>query len=178
MRENHTQHPQKLNVWAGIVGEQIIGPYFIEGNLTAATYLNLLQDHIVPAIAHLFPDNNRPGLPNGNVFFQQDGAPPHYGMNVRRYLDQVFPGRWIGRRGFIEWPARSPDLNPLNFFLWCHLKTQVYKEKPANLQVLEAKIRQEIRAIPPEWLHNVIRNFTDRLGHCQVAEGGHFEHLI
>lgn len=36
--KSHTQNPQKLNVWAAIYNNRIIGPFFIEGNLTAAIY--------------------------------------------------------------------------------------------------------------------------------------------
>ena len=50
------------------------------------------------------------------LFFQQDGAPPHYALRVRGYLNGVFPQRWFGRRGSIEWPPRSPDLTPMDFF--------------------------------------------------------------
>ena len=32
----------------------------------------------------------------------------------------------MGRRGSHEWPARSPDLTPCDFFLWGWLKEQVY----------------------------------------------------
>ncbi|KAG8289720.1 hypothetical protein J6590_098624, partial [Homalodisca vitripennis] len=46
----------------------------------------------------------------------QDGAPPHYGLHVREYLNNIFPNRLIGRRGSIEWPPRSPDLSPLDYF--------------------------------------------------------------
>lgn len=31
--ETHRQHPQKLNVWAGILGDHIVGPLFIDVNL-------------------------------------------------------------------------------------------------------------------------------------------------
>lgn len=30
---------------------------------------------------------------------------PHYTLVARKYLDEIFPSRWIGRRGQIEWPA-------------------------------------------------------------------------
>ncbi|KAJ8960516.1 hypothetical protein NQ318_013800 [Aromia moschata] len=43
MRELHTQNPEKVNVWAGIIGENIIGPFFMDGNLNGETYLALLQ---------------------------------------------------------------------------------------------------------------------------------------
>lgn len=172
-RTSHTQHPQKINVWAGILNDQIIGPFFIEGNLDGPTYLRLLQDSVVPRINELVEANEEL-----YPVFQQDGAPPHFALAVRQYLDRTFPERWIGRRGFIEWPARSPDMNPLDFFLWGHLKTVVYKTPPANLDVLRARIVEEIRQITPETLTNVRNAFEDRLYHCQAAMGAQFEHLI
>jgi len=30
------------------------------------------------------------------VVFQQDGAPAHYGRQGRQFLDNEFPGRWLG----------------------------------------------------------------------------------
>ncbi|XP_018317043.1 uncharacterized protein [Mycetomoellerius zeteki] len=97
MYEAHTQNQQKVNVWAGILNEAIIVPFFIEDNLNADNYLTMFQDEIIP--------------------FQQNGTSPHYSLQVRQYLNEVFSNRWIGRRGYIEWPARSPDLDPLDYFL-------------------------------------------------------------
>ena len=99
-----TQWPRKLNVWAGLFGNHLIGPFFIDGNLTAEKYEGMLRNQIVPAITATVGDEME------EYWFQQDGAAPHYGRNVRGYLDTVFPERWIGRRGHIEWPARSPIL--------------------------------------------------------------------
>ncbi|KAJ8912063.1 hypothetical protein NQ315_016752 [Exocentrus adspersus] len=50
---------KRFNVWAGIIGDKIIGPFFIEGNLNGPAYLNLLQNSIIPELARLFP-NLRP----------------------------------------------------------------------------------------------------------------------
>jgi hypothetical protein len=53
----------------------------------------------------------------GSIHFQQDGAPLiHYLGEVCEYLNTHFPGQWIGR--MVEWPPWSPDLTPLDFFLW------------------------------------------------------------
>jgi len=57
MRESRTQYSQKLNVWAEIVGTHIIGPFFIDGTLTAEKYLTMLRDDIVPAIHNIFDPN-------------------------------------------------------------------------------------------------------------------------
>ena len=47
------------------------------------------------------------------IIFQQDGAPPHRGSHVRRFLDATFPNRWTGRGGPTTWPPRSPVITPL-----------------------------------------------------------------
>lgn len=114
MEALHTQYSQKVNVWCGIIGEHIIEPFFIEGNLNCDKYLQLLQSDIIPI--QLFPSVNNPNVIAENVWFHQDGATLHYARIVRICLNQIFPERWIGRRGSIEWPARSPDLTPLDFF--------------------------------------------------------------
>ena len=33
------------------------------------------------------------------VLFEQDGAPPHWELIVRTFLDETFPNRWIDRDG-------------------------------------------------------------------------------
>jgi len=38
------------------------------------------------------------------------------GRDVTTFLDETFPGRWVGRGGPTAWPPRSPDLTPLDFF--------------------------------------------------------------
>lgn len=178
IRETHTQFPQKVNVWAGIIGDQILGPIFLDGNLNGATYLTLLRDDLMPALAVLFPNELDPDFPDERIWFQQDGAPPHYAVIVRQYLDEVFPNRWIGRRGHLEWPARSPDLTPLDFFLWGYLKSKVYVTKPNDIEDLKQRIRHEIRQITPEMLRNVRDAFYFRLALCQERNGAHFEHLL
>ena len=62
------------------------------------------------------------------AFMQQDEAPPHYDIEVRRWLDQQFPGHWIGRCVPMEWPPMSSDLTPMDFYHWGHLKSIVYQE--------------------------------------------------
>lgn len=176
MQEAHTQYPQKVNVWAGILRGQIIGPFFLNETLTADRYLQLLQTHIIPAITALFPGENG-GIDN-RIFFQQDGAPPHFAVHVREYLNNVFGNRWIGRRGSIEWPARSPDLTPLDFFLWGHIKNNVYKHRPRNVEDLKVRIAAEMRRVPAEVLQKATLEFKYRLGHCLAVNGAQFEHLI
>lgn len=97
-QETHTQNPQKLNVWIGFARDRILGPYFFDGNLNSAMYLDFLRFELIPSLAVLYPNEEDPDIPDRNVWFQQDGAPPHYSAAVRNYLNEIFPNRWIGRR--------------------------------------------------------------------------------
>ena len=45
------------------------------------------------------------------------------------------------------WPARSPDLNPLDFHLWGHLKSIVYATSIENAEILRDRIEQGFRQI-------------------------------
>lgn len=176
IHEVRTQYPQKLNVWAGIYGNRIVGPFFLPGNLTGEMYLNLLQNAVEPALTEIIEQNEH--YNENQLIFQQDGAPPHYAHTVRQYLDNTFPDRWIGRRGAQEWPARSPDLSPLDFFLWGHLKSKIYNPRPQSLDDLRQRIINECQQVSPEILHNVRNRFEQNLYYCMEVGGQHFEHLI
>ncbi|KAJ8944596.1 hypothetical protein NQ318_006010 [Aromia moschata] len=52
IREGHTQYPQIVNVWAGILGNTIIGPLFINENLNGEIYTEMLDRAIEPLIIH------------------------------------------------------------------------------------------------------------------------------
>ena len=161
-----------MNVWAGIINNTIIGPFFIEGNLDGRKYEELLRNQIVPAI-QVFA-----GVHFDHTWFQQDGAAPHYARDIRNYLQEVFAGRWIGRRGVIEWPARSPDLTPLDYFLWGYLKDRVYRTKPANIEELKQRIRDEITAIEQDMIERAVSSFYDQMAFCQEVDGNHFEYKL
>jgi hypothetical protein len=120
-RERHFQHEFKINVWCGIIGNHFLGPYELPGNLNGTSYLNFLENSFVDLLDAL-PLNLRQ-----NMWFMQDGAPPHFTHQVRTYLNQHFPERWIGRGSIFPWPPRSPDFNPLDFGVWGTMKEIVYK---------------------------------------------------
>lgn len=181
-RTEHTQHPEKLNVWAGILGDQIIGPFFIPGNLHGDLYYELLEDAIEPRITEIIEDSmtgkNMEDFEEDSVIFQQDGCPAHYKKKVREFLNKHYPNRWIGRRGFIEWPPRSPDMAPNDFFLWGHLKSIVYRTPPNSIDELRTRIVEACNAIPFETFEAVRNSFSQRLFYCQEVNGAQFEHLL
>ena len=63
------------------------------------------------------------------MVFQQEGSLLHFAHIVRNYLNETFPGRWIGQGSLRLWAVRSP----LDFFAWGHIKIQVNKVKIRDL---------------------------------------------
>ncbi len=95
--------------------------------------------------------------------------------SVRSWLNDKFDNRWIGRGGSISWAPRSPDMTPLDFFLWGYIKNNVYKNNIKDLDDLKIKITQEIRSIKKETLKNVFSEIEKRLSFCISVEGDTFE---
>ena len=60
-------------------------------------------------------------------WYQQDGATAHTAGTTRDWLRRPFEERLISSGEAHAWPAHSPDLTPMDFFLWGHLKLQVYR---------------------------------------------------
>ena len=97
------------------------------------------------------------------AIFQQDGAPPHYARCVRKFLDDNFGDRWIGRCGPLVWAARSPDVSPSDFFVCGFLKIKVFSSHPNTLQQLKDRISEASTEITPKMLQNAVKSFRKRL---------------
>jgi len=84
----------------------------------------------------------------------------------------------MGRGGPIIWPARSPDLNVLDYFIWGYIKDLVEHRRDST----EAEVREAIRAafntITPEMAYRATRNIIRRAELCLREEGRHFEQFL
>ncbi|PNF17170.1 hypothetical protein B7P43_G09082 [Cryptotermes secundus] len=118
-----------------------------------------------------------------NVRTWGDGAPPHWHLNVQRFLNESLPQRWIGRMGSEDlalqfWPPRSPDLTPCDFFLWGFVKDAVYVPPlPTNLNGLRNRITAAVNSVTQDICHRVWDEFSYRLDVIHAAGGGNIEHL-
>ncbi|GFT03697.1 fatty acyl-CoA reductase [Trichonephila clavipes] len=111
-----------------------------------------------------------PELNNHDVqelWFQQDGATCHTARATMDLLKDTFGDRLISRFGPVNWPPRSCDLTPLDYFLWGYVKSLVYADKPQTLDHLEDNIRRVIADIRPQMLEKVIKNWTFRLDYIR-----------
>ncbi|GFW58547.1 transposable element Tc3 transposase [Trichonephila clavipes] len=133
-------HPEKLTVWCALWAGGIIGPYFFKND----------EGH-------------------KELWFQQDGATCHTARTTIDLLKDTFGDRLISRFGPVNWPPRSCDLTPLDYFLWGYVKSLVYADKPQTLDHLEDNIRRVIADIRPQMLENVIENWTSRLDYIRAS---------
>jgi inhibitor of nuclear factor kappa-B kinase subunit alpha len=105
----------------------------------------------------------------------QDGATANtasYSINV---LNEVFKDRLISRG---LWPARSPDLNPCDFYLWENLKDNVYSNNPHTFVEIKQSIRETISSIEVSELKLVSNNIFKRHEACLRADGRHYDHVL
>jgi len=109
------------------------------------------------------------------IIFEQDGAHPHWGSHVRRFLDAIFPNRWIGRDGPIPWPPRSPDITPLDFFLWGYVKDKVFCTPVPDNTNLKARITDALATITEHVLENTWREYDYRLDVFRATKAAHVE---
>ncbi|XP_070528284.1 uncharacterized protein [Cardiocondyla obscurior] len=164
VRQCAFQFRWKLNVWAGIIGNRVIGPYFLPPRLDGERYAQFLENHL-PILLEELPLQMRQ-----TMIFQHDGAPPHYSRRARMVLDRHFPDRWIGRNGPISWPARSPNLNVLDYFVWGYIKNRVENVRDRNVE----EVRDKYRNVA----HRATRQIIQRARLCIQQQGNHFEQLM
>jgi len=151
----------------GLSSYGVIGPFFFSSTVTGESYVEMLQNYFQPAIVD-WADLN-------DFWFQHDVAPAHYSRIAREYLNGIFPGRWMGRHGPVEWPPTSPDLSPLDFFVWGVVKDAVYSKKPTSIDQLQNEIVNAFQQISIDLYKKVCRSVESRLHKCIQADDSHFE---
>jgi hypothetical protein len=174
IREHGHQQRFSVNIWAGIVDDYVIGPHILPSPLNGRAY-RIFLDEVLPLLLEDVPLAIR-----RRMWFQHDGAPAHFLNEVREDLNARFPHRWIGRGGPVSWPPRSPDLTPLDFFFWGHMKSLVYDTPVESEEELVARIAVasgDIAAMPGIF-ERVRQSCARRCRNCIDVGGRHFEQLL
>ncbi|GFX33702.1 putative transposable element [Trichonephila clavipes] len=168
-------HPEKLTVWCALWAGGIIGPYFFKNDQGHNVTVNG-DRYRAMIINFLTPELNNHDVQE--LWFQQDGAKCHTACATIDLLKDTFDDRLISRFGPVNWPPRSCDLTPLDYFLWGYVKSLVYADKPQTLDYLEDNIRRVIADIRRQMLEKVIENWTSRLDYIRASRGSHMPEII
>nr|CAI5855931.1 unnamed protein product [Callosobruchus analis] len=109
---------------------------------------------------------------------QQDGAPAHNSRPVREYLSMKFSEKVISTYSETPWPARSPVITPLDFFVWGFIKNYVYQQNFHTEEELKRLALEAFTIITPEILTQVSESTVRRCYLCLENQGNLFEPML
>jgi len=161
-------------IWAGMTSDYLIGPYFFDGPMNAASYSALLETWLIPQLRDR-------GLLH-DVCLPHDGAPAHLALSVRDVLNEHFPCRWIGRGtptspAPLPWPPHSPDLTTPDNSFWGIIKGRVATRRYNNNEDLRRAVEDAFRTITPKMLRHMSQRTWRRIRLCVQHEGAHTDSL-
>lgn len=140
-------------------------PFWVDGSMNVKKYKNLLVYHIIPTLNSMYGE--------GNWIWTQAGAPCHTAKAIQSYLDNK-----LGSRGFWSkalWPPNSPNLNPLDFFVWQHVETKASATPHKSVSALKAAVTTAWMKMSEEDVQKACGSFRHRVEACIGAEDGVFE---
>ena len=148
------QNPPSAMVWAAVTATGRSPLLFIPTGmkLNSERYvLDILEGCLLPWAEQHFKDEP--------WTFQQDLAPSHGSKFTQSWILRKIPS-FISKE---DWPARSPDLNPLDYSIWSIMEKRVCSTPHQTLESLKAKLIKEWDAIPQETLRAACDSFPVRL---------------
>ena len=158
------QNPQSVMVWAAVTANRRSPLLFVPSGVKLNS-----QQYVADILEGCW-------LPWANQHFQskpwtlkQNSAPSHGSKFTQSWIQRKIPS-FISKK---NWPARSPDLNPLDYSIWSTLKNKVCSTPHPTVEALKAKLLKEWDAIPQETLHAACALFTARLK-AVVKNKGHY----
>lgn len=158
VKEKLSYNGGSVMVWAGISANAHTDLHFFHCNMNADVYVeDILHPYVIP-FSHYIGEN---------FLFMQDNARPHVAIRVLDFFREVRINR-------LEWPACSPDLNPIEH-LWDNLGRKVRNHVPApvSLEELRRILEQEWSVIRQADIRKLIFSMPNRMNEVIQARGGH-----
>uniref|UniRef100_A0AAY5K0X9 Paired domain-containing protein n=1 Tax=Esox lucius TaxID=8010 RepID=A0AAY5K0X9_ESOLU len=149
-------------VWGCFGGGEVGDLYRVNGTLKKDGYQSILQHHAIPCGQRLIGDN---------FLLQQDNDPKHSSKLCKNYLGEKQSG---GILSIMEWPAQSPDLNPIKL-LWEELDRMVGKKCPSSQSNLWEVLQESWGEIPSDYLNKLTARMPTVCKAVIAANGGFFD---
>ena len=127
--------------------------------LNAASYIFILSSCLKNTIKNY-------NLRKRKIYFQQDNAPVHKAKDTMEYLQKE-------NYNLIEWPAHSPDLNPIEN-VWHHLKLKLaaYPDEAKGVHECLERIKKEWPKFTKDIIAPYYQSMPKRIQDVIKAKGG------
>lgn len=146
-------------VWGCFARKGVGNLVDIPCTMTKEVYMDILQKNLRESAERL-------GMRRG-LIFQQDNDPKHTAKVVQKYFKD-------NRVNVLDWPAQSPDLNPIEH-LWAELERRIQKRdvRPKNKTELMEALVEEWSQISPDVTAKLVDSMPKRCKAVLQAKGGH-----
>jgi hypothetical protein len=172
--EELEHNPAHVMLWAGMAATHLIGPYFCNGHVNAASYTEMLEVWLIPQLRDR-------GLME-DVWLQHDGAPAPFALTVLDIYNEHFSSHWVGCGSPaspvpLSWPPCSPDLTTPDNSLWGIIKGQVAAHRCRNNDELHRAVEQAFTTITPQMLQHMSHRTWWHIRLCFKHDGAHTDPL-
>ena len=150
-------HPQQVMVWAGVSAVGKTDLFFVEQGVKVNA-----QNYKKEILVKLVEPLNQTMFKGEPWVFMQDGAPAHKAKTTQSWLSSHVPG-FIASH---EWPPYSPDLNPMDFYVWGRLEERVNNKEHRSLEELKKFLLREWAQLDQQEVCRACLSWRDRLTRC------------
>ena len=98
------------------------------------------------------------------IYMQMDNARIHWTLDALRFYKE-------NNIVVIDWPAYSPDLNPIEN-VWAYIKGKLSGKKFISMKQIETEIIKIWESIPKIQIEKTCESIYDRIGDCIEMKGG------
>jgi len=136
------------------------GCQIYDGSMNAEDYIGILDTTLQESLEYY-------GYQPDSFVFQHDNDRKHISRRTQAYLRS---------KGIevLSWPARSPDLNPIEH-IWNYLKVQIgqREKRPTSIHQLWEIVLEEWERVPLDYIQKLYQSMPIRVQAVLKAKGAH-----